>query len=79
MKKKSTSQSAFFNLRVLIGLVVFLAGVFLALLGFGAFSNASAQVSSDQESAQWDPLAWVEQKVTASDGAANSYQICWQL
>ncbi len=44
MKKKSTSQSAFFNLCVLIGLVVVLAGVFLALLGFGAFSNASAQV-----------------------------------
>ena len=43
MKKKSTSQSAFFNLRVLIGLFVFLAGVFLALLGFGTFSNASAQ------------------------------------
>jgi hypothetical protein len=43
MKKKSASQSAFFNLRVLIGLFVFLAGVFLALLGFGTFSKASAQ------------------------------------
>jgi len=43
MKRKSTSQSAFFNLRVLIALVVFLAGVFLALFGFGAFSNAFAQ------------------------------------
>ncbi len=32
MKKKSTSQSAFFNVRVLIGLFVFLAGVFLALV-----------------------------------------------
>src|SRR6266853_1693636 len=38
MKKKSASQSAFFNLRVLIGLFVVLAGVFLALAGFGAFS-----------------------------------------
>src|SRR4029077_10767854 len=43
MKKKSTSQSAFFNLRVLIGLFVFLAGVFLALLSFGFFSTAKAQ------------------------------------
>ena len=43
MKKKSTSQSAFFNLRVLIGLFVFLAGVFLALLSFGFFSSAKAQ------------------------------------
>ena len=36
MKKKSTSQSAFFNLRVLVGLFVALAGVSLALVGFGA-------------------------------------------
>jgi hypothetical protein len=42
MKKKST-QSAFVNMRVLIGLVVVLPGVFLALLGFGAFSNALAR------------------------------------
>ena len=45
MKKKS-SQSAFFNPRVLIGLFVVLAGVFLALLGFGAFSNLFAQTKS---------------------------------
>jgi hypothetical protein len=36
--KKSTSQSAFFNLRVLIGLFTVLAGVFLALAGSGTFS-----------------------------------------
>ena len=43
MKTKSTSQSAFFNLRVLMSLFVFLSSVFLTLLGFGTFSNASAQ------------------------------------
>jgi hypothetical protein len=43
MKKKSTSQSAFFNLRVLIGLFTVLAGVFLALVGFGAFSAQAQQ------------------------------------
>jgi hypothetical protein len=43
MKKKCTSQSASFNLCVLIGLFVVLAGVFLALLDFGAFSNVFAQ------------------------------------
>jgi hypothetical protein len=43
MRKKSTSQSAFFNLRVLIGLVVLVAGTFLALFGFGAFSTVLAQ------------------------------------
>src|ERR1700752_4474344 len=43
MKKKSTSQSAFFNVRVLIGALFCLAGVFVALLGMGAFSSAFAQ------------------------------------
>src|SRR5438046_3148621 len=52
MKKKSTSQSAFLNLRVLIVLFVFLAGVFLALLGLGAFSNASAQAQAQESKAQ---------------------------
>ena len=36
MKKKSASRSAFFNPRVLLGLSVVLAGVFIALVGFGA-------------------------------------------
>src|SRR5438093_9221690 len=53
MKKKSASQSTparrslgeagFLNLRVLIGLSVILAGVFLALLGFGTFSAQAQQ------------------------------------
>ena len=42
MKKKSTSRSAFFNVRVLIGVFILLAGVFLALLGFGTFSTVAA-------------------------------------
>jgi hypothetical protein len=43
MRKKSTSQSAFFNLRVLFGLFVFLGGVVLTLFACGAFANALAQ------------------------------------
>jgi hypothetical protein len=43
MKKKSASQSAFFNLHVLTGLFLGLAGVFLALLGFGQFSAQAQQ------------------------------------
>ena len=43
MKKKSTSQSAFFSLRILVGLMVFICAVFLALIGFGAFSNVFGQ------------------------------------
>src|SRR6185437_14909971 len=42
-------------------------------LGLGVFFNASAQVTKDPEFAQWNPLVWLEQKVTASDGTANSY------
>ena len=44
MKKKSPSQSAFLNLRVLIGLAVFLSGICLALAGLGTFANASRQL-----------------------------------
>ena len=43
MKKKSTSHSAFFNLRVLIAFVICLAGVAVALFATGAFSNVFAQ------------------------------------
>jgi len=43
MKKKSTSQSAFFNLRILIAAVFCLAGVVVALFSMGAFSNVFAQ------------------------------------
>jgi hypothetical protein len=60
-----------------------MAGVFLALfatanpsiggLGFGGFTNASVQLSGDPESGKWGPLVRLEQKVTASDGTANSY------
>ena len=45
--RRSLGEGGFFNLRVLIGLLVVLAGVFLALLGFGTFSNASAQANLD--------------------------------
>src|SRR5438876_2489681 len=57
MKKKSASQSAFFNLRVLIGLLIVLAGVFLALAGFGTFSAlAQAQQKNKIITNSKDPL-----------------------
>src|SRR5207253_5635267 len=59
MKKKSASQSAparrslgeggFFNLRVLIGLFVVLAGVFLALASLGTFSAITANSAQAQQ------------------------------
>src|SRR6266702_7428349 len=49
MKKKSASRSAFFNLRVLIGLFVVLTGVFLALIGLGTFSGLTASSAQAQQ------------------------------
>jgi hypothetical protein len=46
MKKKSTSQSAFFNLGVLCASIFCLAAIFVALLGTGAFSSVFAQTRS---------------------------------
>src|SRR5215472_5543506 len=44
MKKKSASKSSFFNLRVLLGLCIALAGISLALAGLDAFAVNSAPV-----------------------------------
>src|SRR5712671_233321 len=52
MKKKSASRSAFFNLRVLIGLFVVLAGVFLALASLGTFSASAASSPRAQKKPQ---------------------------
>jgi hypothetical protein len=52
MTKKSSSQSAFFNVRVLIGLFIFMAGAFLALLSFGTFSSVFAQANGTKPNRQ---------------------------
>src|SRR5438093_5641207 len=49
MKKKSASQSAFFNVRVLVSLFIVLAGVFLALIGLGTFSGLTASSAKAQQ------------------------------
>jgi hypothetical protein len=46
MKTKSTSQPALSSLRVLVGLIAFVCGVFLASVGFSAFSNVFGQPES---------------------------------
>src|SRR6266446_723354 len=48
MKKKSTSKSAFFNLRVLIASILCLFGVFVALVGSGAFAQTKGTSASQQ-------------------------------
>jgi hypothetical protein len=47
---KRNAQSAFLNLRVLIGLLIALTGVILALLGFGAFAVPAASTTQAQQS-----------------------------
>ncbi len=49
MKKKSTSKSAFFNLRVLIASVFCVVGIAVALLAMGAFSSAFAQTKGTSQ------------------------------
>src|SRR4029453_8923826 len=67
MKKQSTSQSAparhslgegrFFNLRVLLASIFCLVGIFVALLGSGAFSNLFAQTRGIKQTGVADPSA----------------------
>src|SRR5262249_11901692 len=52
MKKKSTSQSAYFNLRVLIGLLMAMAGFSLALLATANTTRAAWTTSSHPQTAQ---------------------------
>ena len=68
MKNNPISRSALPNVGVLIGSFIFPA-VLLSLV----FFKASAQTNAKPEFAPQSPLAWLEQKVTASDGMANSY------
>jgi hypothetical protein len=49
---KAHLQSAFFSLRVLIGLFMVLAGAFLALAGLGAFSAVAGSTAQVADAAQ---------------------------
>ena len=50
MKKKSTWQSGFFKLRVSLILLLFSAGIFLALVGSGLFAAAEEQQTPQENS-----------------------------
>ena len=51
MKKKSNSQSAFFNFRVLIVVVLCLLGVVLTLFGSGMMSGPTARAKGANQKA----------------------------
>src|SRR4029453_13847548 len=55
MKKKSTSKSAFFNLRVLIASVLCLFGVFVALVGSGVFAQTKGAKNNRSSTRQAAP------------------------
>ena len=52
MKKKSSSQSAFFNLRVLIASLFCLAAVFMAMGAPGIYSGSAEAQPANQAQAQ---------------------------
>src|ERR1700742_3460715 len=55
MKKRSSSQDAFFNLRVVFGIILGSIGLCLALVSFGTFSNAFAQAGSQTDAMSRSP------------------------
>ncbi len=66
MKKKTNSQSAFLNLRVLLGVLIFLSGVGLALAGLEALSDAPHQ--SKQTVSGSDAPAGIQYSPANKDG-----------
>lgn len=75
MKQKSTSQSAFFHLRLVAGLFVFLSGVFLALVGGGAFSSALAQPKTSARAAAAEAVGQDEKLSPADKDGRFVYMI----
>ena len=55
MKKRSTSKSAFLNLRVLVASVFCLAGIFVALFGSGVFAQTKGPKNTRSPGAQDAP------------------------
>ena len=56
MKKRSASRDAFFNLRVLLGIVFSSFGVALALIGFGLSPGVRlAQKPGQPQTQKWQP------------------------
>ena len=64
MKKKSASKSAFFNLRVLIGLCIALAGISVALLGLDAFAANTAPVKIKNHISPHPTTLWCQWGLT---------------
>src|SRR5215471_18042676 len=57
MKKKSTLQSAFFNLRFSVGLFVGMTGISLALFAANPFRPAAGRTQQKYDTPKYDPKA----------------------
>jgi hypothetical protein len=81
MKKRSASRDAFFNLRVLLGIVLSSVGVALALISFGLYPEASllAGKPGQQPTQQWQPK-WVVVHSSQNDVSAPLREMAaWTL
>jgi len=78
--RRPIGEGGFFNLRVLIGLFVVLAGVFLALIGFGLYPGASLLAQPrQQQTQQWQPH-WVVVHSSHNDVSAPLREMAtWPL
>jgi glucose/arabinose dehydrogenase len=72
VKKKLIAQSASVNLRVLIGLFVFLAGVFLALFATANQFNASTAKASASRVTAWHAVALTD---TATPDSSTNHSL----
>jgi hypothetical protein len=87
MREKSASQSGFFNLRVLIGLFVVLAGVSLAVfatsgggLGFGSTTLGSVQIKEPERPINpRSPWGGVQEEWVARYNGGHGFDIAYAL
>ncbi len=74
MKKKLASQSAFINPRIILSFVFCSIGVFLTLLGCGAFSNTFAQTKMSERNAA-GPLLEENEQLSPADSNGRFVQL----
>jgi subtilisin family serine protease len=75
MKKKPASKSAFFNPRLILSFVFFSIGVFLTLLGYGAFSNMFAASSTVTVPDVIAPLTEETEEMSPADANGRFVQL----
>jgi subtilisin-like proprotein convertase family protein len=75
MKKKQRSRSAFFNPRIILSFILCSVGVFLTLLGYGAFSNTFAAASNPSAPDPVAPLTEETEEMSPADANGRFVQL----